>query len=81
MSWRRPPTPPSVPPGERMVSTGDFNVSGDLSTRAFLGAQVHNDDKETVGRIEDIYLDKDGAIKTVMCRSAASSASAPDPSR
>jgi hypothetical protein len=56
-----PPQPKSpTSPAERTVSTGDFNVSGDMAASALVGAKVRNDSKETVGKIDDIYLDKDG---------------------
>jgi sporulation protein YlmC with PRC-barrel domain len=59
-------TPPRPAPAERTVSTGDFNVGGDMAASALLGAKVRNDNKETVGKIDDIYLDKDGNIKTIV---------------
>jgi sporulation protein YlmC with PRC-barrel domain len=62
-----PPQPKSpAPPAERTVSTGDFNVGGDMAASALIGAKVRNDNKETVGKIDDIYLDKDGNIKTIV---------------
>src|SRR3981081_1324746 len=62
-----PPQPKSpTSPAERTLSTGDFTVSGDMAASALVGAKVHNDNKETVGKIDDIYLDKDGNIKTVV---------------
>ena len=62
------PAQPKSPtaPAERTVSTGDFNVGGDMAASALIGAKVRNDNKETVGKIDDIYLDKDGNIKTVV---------------
>ena len=57
---------PSERAVERTVSTGDFNVSGDMSASALIGAKVHNAAQETIGKIDDFYLDKDGALKTVV---------------
>jgi hypothetical protein len=47
-------------------STGDFNAQGQLSGNAFIGAKVHNAANETVGSIEDIYLDTKGAVQLVV---------------
>jgi sporulation protein YlmC with PRC-barrel domain len=48
------------------TSTGDFNASGEMSGDAIIGASVRNENRETVGKIEDVYLDQNGAIKTVV---------------
>jgi len=53
-------------PAERTVSTGDFNKSGQMAGSAIIGAKVRNDKKETVGSVDDLYVDKDGSIKTVV---------------
>ena len=42
------------------------STSARLAASALIGAKVRNDNKETVGKIDDIYLDKDGNIKTVV---------------
>jgi sporulation protein YlmC with PRC-barrel domain len=47
-------------------STGDFNAKGDLSFNALVGTKVKNDNKDTVGSIEDVYLDGSGRIQTVV---------------
>ena len=47
-------------------TTGDFNARGSVSSRAFVGAKVYNAAKETVGTVEDIYLDAKGAVDTVV---------------
>jgi sporulation protein YlmC with PRC-barrel domain len=47
-------------------STGDFNAKGDLSFNALVGTKVKNDNKDTVGSIEDVYLDGSGQIQTVV---------------
>jgi len=47
-------------------STGDFNAQGDVSANAVIGAKVRNDNKDTVGTVQDIYVDASGAIKTVV---------------
>ncbi len=48
------------------TSTGDFNAAGEISGSALIGATVRNDKRETVGKVEDIYVDGNGAIKTVV---------------
>jgi hypothetical protein len=53
-------------PAERTVSTGDFNVSGQMAGNAIIGARVRNDASETIGKIDDLYIDKDGSIKAVV---------------
>ena len=47
-------------------STGDFNVDGQISTNAIIGASVKNANKETVGKIEDVYVDEKGAIRLLV---------------
>lgn len=59
-------TPANPPASTSMVSTGDFNASGQMSANAVVGASVKNNNKDTIGTIEDVYVDKDGAIKTVV---------------
>src|SRR5262249_8554394 len=57
----------SKPPDQAAtISTGDFNASGDMSTNAILGATVRNEHRESVGKVEDVYVDNTGAIKTVV---------------
>ena len=48
------------------TSTGDFNAQGDVSANAVIGAKVRNDNKDTVGTVQDLYVDASGAIKTVV---------------
>jgi sporulation protein YlmC with PRC-barrel domain len=57
---------PAAAPVERMVSTGDFNVSGDMAASALLGTKVRNENKESIGKIDDIYLDKDAKVTVVV---------------
>ena len=47
-------------------STGDFNVAGQMSAESLVGKSVKNTANETVGKINDIYLDADGAVKLVV---------------
>lgn len=62
------------PAGDRMASTGtaattttgDFNAQGEMSGEALIGAKVRNQANESVGTVEDVYLDNAGAIKTVV---------------
>src|ERR1700716_238766 len=65
------PTQPSAPareaaPVERTVSTGDFNASGDMAASALLGTKVRNANKESIGKINEIYVDKDSKITVVI---------------
>jgi hypothetical protein len=48
------------------TSTGDFNANGDVSANAVIGANVKNGNKDTVGSVEDLYVDASGNIKTVV---------------
>lgn len=48
------------------TSTGDFNVYGEISGNAFIGTNVRNQNNEIVGKVEDVYIDDRGAIKTVV---------------
>jgi len=47
-------------------STGDFNAQGQMSGSALIGAKIHNDQKETVGSINDVYLDDSGKVQAVI---------------
>ena len=48
------------------TSTGDFNAAGEMSGSALIGATVRNENREAVGKIEDVYVDSSGGIKTVV---------------
>ena len=48
------------------TSTGDFNAAGEMSGNALIGATVRNETREAVGKIEDVYVDSSGGIKTVV---------------
>ena len=48
------------------ASTGDFNAKGEISGNAFIGTNVRNQNHETVGKVEDVYIDDRGTIKTVV---------------
>ena len=43
-----------------------FNTAGEMSGEAVIGATVRNQQNETVGSINDIYMDSNGAVKTVI---------------
>jgi sporulation protein YlmC with PRC-barrel domain len=47
-------------------STGDFNAQGQMSGSSLIGAKIHNDQKETVGSINDVYLDDSGKVQAVI---------------
>src|SRR5882757_8159023 len=53
-------------PVERTISTGDFNVSGDMSASGLLGTKVRNANKESIGKVDDVYLDKDAKVTVVV---------------
>ena len=55
---------PAGPPAT--VSTGDFNASGEMAGSAIIGAKVHDGAGDTIGKIDDLYLDGNGAIKVVV---------------
>jgi hypothetical protein len=57
---------PAAAPAERTVSTGDFNAAGDMAASALIGTKVRNANKETIGTINDIYVDKDAKITVVV---------------
>ena len=59
-------TPSDRAPAERTVSTGDFNAKGDIASSALRGTKVRNADKQSIGKIDDIYLDKDGKVTDVV---------------
>ena len=48
------------------TSTDDFNVYGEISGDAFIGTNVRNQNNEIVGKVEDVYIDDRGAIKTIV---------------
>jgi len=52
--------------GDRVVSTGDFNVNGDMSANALVGAKVRNANGDSVGKVEDLYVNERGTIKTLV---------------
>jgi len=65
------PSTPGAPardpaPAERTVSTGDFNVSGDMAAGALIGTKVRNANKESIGKVDEIYLDKDAKVTVVV---------------
>jgi hypothetical protein len=65
-----PPKPasnaPATAPAERMVSTGDFNVNGDMGASSLIGSKVRNANKESIGKVDEIYLDKDAKATVVV---------------
>src|SRR5262249_30358509 len=66
------PSPSSMPRSNTATapaveSTGDFNKAGEMAGSALIGAKVHDTSgKETVGSIENIYLDESGKVKVVV---------------
>ena len=59
-------TPADRPAVDRTVSTGDFNAKGDMAASALIGTKVRNANKESIGKIDDIYLDKDAKVTDVV---------------
>jgi sporulation protein YlmC with PRC-barrel domain len=53
----------SVPAVE---STGDFNKAGEMAGSAIIGAKVRDANKESIGSIQDIYLDDSGKVKVII---------------
>jgi sporulation protein YlmC with PRC-barrel domain len=47
-------------------STGDFNAAGDVSANAMIGTKIRNEAKDSIGAVQDLYLDGQGTIKTVV---------------
>jgi sporulation protein YlmC with PRC-barrel domain len=61
------PSPaPAAAPVDRTVSTGDFNTKGDMAASALIGTKVRNANKESIGKINEIYLDKDAKVTDVV---------------
>ncbi len=63
-----PPAATTTPSATRAEteSTGDFNAAGDMSANAVIGTKVRNENKDTVGAVQDLYLDGQGTTKTVI---------------
>ena len=57
---------PVAAPAERTVSTGDFNAKGDMAASALIGSKVRNANNESIGKVDEIYVDKDARITTVV---------------
>jgi sporulation protein YlmC with PRC-barrel domain len=58
-----PVTADRTAPAARSRAAGDFNAKGEISGNALIGASVKNAANETVGEVEDVFLDQTGAIK------------------
>jgi hypothetical protein len=61
-----PATASTTPSTAATESTGDFNAAGDMSANAVIGTKIRNENKDTVGTVEDLYLDGQGGTKTVV---------------
>jgi hypothetical protein len=64
MAASQPASPAPNTAAAPAMPSGAFN--GQASSRAIIGATVKNDAKETVGKIEEVYVERDGTIKTVI---------------
>jgi PRC-barrel domain len=47
-------------------SNGDFNAHGEVSGNAVIGAKVRNANNDTVGTVQDLYIDASGNIRMVV---------------
>src|SRR5665213_3626967 len=63
---KSPMTGPNTASAPAKESTGDFNASGQMAGSALIGAKIHNDAKDTVGSVDDIYLDDSGNVKALV---------------
>jgi PRC-barrel domain len=52
-------------PPEHMVSTGDFNVNGNIAASALIGTKVRDADKQAIGKIDEVFLDKNAKVAAV----------------
>jgi hypothetical protein len=48
-----------------MVSTGDFNVNGNIAAGSLIGTKVHNANHETIGKVDEVFLDRDAKVTVV----------------
>src|SRR5215471_1133041 len=60
------PSAPAREAAPSMVSTGDFNVKGDMAAGALIGTKVRNANKESIGKVDEVYLDKDAKVTMVV---------------
>ena len=56
----------ALAPAPVLGTISDFNAVGDVSGKALLGASVRNAAKEIVGKVEEVYVSKNGEIKSVV---------------
>jgi len=61
-----PPATTTGPAAMATESTGDFNAAGDMSANAVIGTKIRNENKDTIGSVQDLYLDSHGATKKVV---------------
>ncbi len=52
-------------PPEHIVSTGDFNVNGNIAAGSLIGAKVRNANRETIGKVDEVFLDKYAKVTVV----------------
>jgi sporulation protein YlmC with PRC-barrel domain len=50
----------------RPRTSGDFNAAGQIAASALVGATVKNNQGETVGTVDDVYVDGAGNAKSVV---------------
>lgn len=51
---------------ERTMSTGEFNARGEMSGAALIGTDVRDSSQDTIGEVENVYVDKSGTIREVV---------------
>jgi hypothetical protein len=63
-------TRPAAPPADRTTTDTRRNTAiapnGNMSANAIIGADVRNKANETIGKVTDLYVGKDGAVKGVV---------------
>lgn len=52
-------------PPEHMVSTGDFNVNGNIAAGALIGTKVRDANKQAIGKVDEVFLDKNARVAVV----------------
>jgi hypothetical protein len=55
-----------VVPAPVLGPVSDFNAVGDMSGSALLGAAVRDNARETIGKVEEVYVSPNGEIKSVV---------------
>jgi len=59
-------TPPAAQPDRPRMASGDYNAAGNVAASALVGATVKNQQNETIGTIDEVYVDAAGTAKSVV---------------